>query len=89
MIKTWKRILFLLVLFCILPMKVWAAQQETVIAETFLREKPQDTAKILMCVEEGAVIDVLSQDGDWTRVSVDGREGYVRTDVLKILDSFG
>lgn len=87
MIKKWKGWILIIVLICMLPITALAAQQEMVIGETYLRQEPKDGSKILTKVEEGMIVEVLSDHGDWIKVKLDNQEGYIRKSILKSLSS--
>ena len=49
-----------------------------------VRENPTMDAEIVTVVAEGQQVVVLSQEGDWYRVSVDGTNGYIYKDYMTV-----
>lgn len=48
-----------------------------------VRVAPSETSEILTTVNAGDEIIKLGESDDWTRVSVNGQTGYIRSDLLK------
>ena len=49
-----------------------------------VRSTPSMDGGILTKVYGGSMVDLLSVDGDWYAVSVDGTRGYIRSDYIRI-----
>lgn len=47
-----------------------------------VRVAPSETSNILTTVEPGDDILKLGDSDDWSRISIDGQTGYIRTDLL-------
>ena len=58
------------------------------VAETVnVRESPDEKADRLGVCYQGAKLEILAQQSDgWTKVKFEGKTGYVKTEVLKILN---
>lgn len=48
-----------------------------------VRVAPSETSQILTTVNAGDEIIKLGESDDWTRVSINGQTGYIRSDLLK------
>lgn len=48
-----------------------------------VREKPNTSAGIIKQLDKGEEVNILSEEGDWYKVDVDGRVGYVSKEFLK------
>ena len=68
-----------------LVMSVSYAETATVITETLrLRKEPTTDSNILRNLDEGDVLEVLSKEGDWYKISFDGYEGYVAAEYIRL-----
>lgn len=47
-----------------------------------VRIAPNETSNIITTVESGDEIIKLGESDDWTRISIDGQTGYIRSDLL-------
>jgi len=61
------------------------ARVTTVEGSLNLRRKASSTAEILTRIPQNEIIDVEARQGNWTRVSYQGRTGYVMTAFLTFL----
>lgn len=61
--------------------------QRTVTAESgetvFMRYKPSKKMKYVARVPVGAIVDVLSESGEWSLIDYNGKTGYMMTKFLK------
>lgn len=69
----------LAVVICLLASPVIAANAVAVRQPFVVRSGPGEKFPVVVSAPEGAVLDVLRYDAAWSRVSVDGRRGYVPT----------
>ena len=68
-----------------LIMSVSYAETATVITETLrLRKEPTTESNILRNLDEGDELEVISQEGDWYKISFEGYEGYVAAEYIRI-----
>ena len=68
-----------------LIMSVSYAETATVITETLrLRKEPTTDSNILRNLDEGDELEVISQEGDWYKISFEGYEGYVAAEYIRI-----
>ena len=66
-------------------MSVSYAETATVITETLrLRKEPTTDSNILRNLDEGDELEVISQEGDWYKISFEGYEGYVAAEYIRI-----
>ena len=65
--------------------KVAKVQTETL----RVRKKASTDSKIVTLVSEDDKLKVKKQNGDWAKVKVDGKTGYVSKDYAKVTYSFG
>ena len=49
-----------------------------------VREQPNTECEILALMPEGEEVEVIEDQGDWLKVSVDSEEGYVSADYVKV-----
>lgn len=52
----------------------------------YLRKQPSPTGQIMGYIQPDELLSVLWRDGDYLRVRTGKREGYIRTEMVKILD---
>ena len=48
-----------------------------------VRVAPSETSNVMTTVEAGDDILKLGESDNWTRISIDGQTGYIRSDLLK------
>lgn len=73
-----------MLLLIVLSNKV-QAQTATVTADTLnLRSEASTDSSIVKLLNQGEELDVISDEGDWLRVSSDGTEGYVSKDYVQV-----
>ena len=66
-------------------MSVSYATTATVITETLrLRKAPTTDSNILRNLDAGDKVEVLEKEGDWYKISFDGKEGYIAAEYVKI-----
>ena len=84
----YKSILLLLVLALLLPAGAWAAQDTGVVkgGKLNLRQAPSYTAKILAQYPTGTRVEILERGGDWHKVRVDGKTGYMAAKYVVLSD---
>ena len=63
--------------------------QGTITEATYIRSSKSWSASKLLLLEKGATVDVLEKEADWSKVSKDGKTGYVANDYLKVSTSTG
>lgn len=74
----------IMLLLIVLSNKV-QAQTATVTADTLnLRSEASTDSSIVKLLNQGEELDVISDEGDWLRVSSDGTEGYVSKDYVQV-----
>lgn len=74
----------IMLLLIVLSNKV-QAQTATVTADTLnLRSEASTESSIVKLLNQGEELDVISDEGDWLRVSSDGTEGYVSKDYVQV-----
>ena len=74
----------IMLLLIVLSNKV-QAQTATVTADTLnLRSEASTDSSIVKLLNQGEEVDVISEEGDWLRVSSDGTEGYVSKDYVQV-----
>ena len=74
----------IMLLLIVLSNKV-QAQTATVTADTLnLRSEASTDSSIVKILNQGEELDVISDEGDWLRVSSDGTEGYVSKDYVQV-----
>ena len=74
----------IMLLLIVLSNKV-QAQTATVTADTLnLRSEASTDSSIVKLLNQGEEVDVISDEGDWLRVSSDGTEGYVSKDYVQV-----
>ena len=74
----------IMLLLIVLSNKV-QAQTATVTADTLnLRSEASTDSSIVKLLNRGEELDVISDEGDWLRVSSDGTEGYVSKDYVQV-----
>ena len=69
----------LAVVICVLAGPAGAADAIIVREPFVVRSGPGHAYPVVVAAPEGAALDVLRYDAQWSRVSVDGRRGYVPT----------
>lgn len=68
-----------------LIMSVSFAATATVITETLrLRKAPTTDSNILRNLDVGDEVEVISQEGDWYKISFDGYEGYIAAEYVQL-----
>ena len=68
-----------------LLMSVSYAATATVITETLrLRKAPTTDSNILRNLDAGDKVEVISKEGDWYKISFDGKEGYIAAEYVKL-----
>ena len=68
-----------------LLMSVSYATTATVITETLrLRKAPTTDSNILRNLDAGDKVEVISKEGDWYKISFDGKEGYIAAEYVKL-----
>lgn len=74
----------IMLLLIVLSNKV-QAQTATVTADTLnLRSEASTDSSIVKLLNQGEELDVISDEGEWLRVSSDGTEGYVSKDYVQV-----
>ena len=74
----------IMLLLVVLSNKV-QAQTAKVTADTLnLRSEASTDSSIIKLLNQGEEVDVISDEGDWLKVSSDGTEGYVSKDYVQI-----
>ena len=74
----------IMLLLIVLSNKV-QAQTATVTADTLnLRSEASTDSSIVKLLNQGEEVDVISDEGEWLRVSSDGTEGYVSKDYVQV-----
>ena len=74
----------IMLLLVVLSNKV-QAQTAKVTADTLnLRSEASTDSSIVKLLNQGEELDVISDEGDWLRVSSDGTEGYVSKDYVQV-----
>lgn len=70
--------------FAVLAPCVTALGETTKVAAYLLRlrEKPSGDSKVLDAYPRGTKVTILKKGDTWTKVSVHGKEGYMKTDCL-------
>lgn len=76
----------IMLLLIVLSNKVQAqTATATVTADTLnLRSEASTDSSIVKLLNQGEELDVISDEGDWLRVSSDGTEGYVSKDYVQV-----
>lgn len=49
-----------------------------------LRDRAEKDSPVEAKVADGSSVEILGQDGDWFQVRVDGRQGYIRRDKIRV-----
>ena len=76
----------IMLLMIVLANKVQAATA-TVTADTLnLRSQASTDSSIVKLLNKGEKLEIISDDGDWIKVSYNGAEGYVSKDYIEIND---
>ena len=75
-------ITLLLVGLMLFPIIAEASDTYYSVTETVLREEASDTARKTVVIEEGQPLELLEKNGDWLKVSVNGKVGYIRSSLL-------
>ena len=70
----------------ILSTSISFADSEGIITGTTvrMREEPSTSAKIIDNLDEDKKVNVIEKDGEWYKISIDGKEGYVFGEYLKV-----
>lgn len=77
-----RRLLFLVLLLAF-AVNVWAQQQVTVSANTFLRAEPSATSRTIVSVTTGTVLTLVRAEGTWRFVrTAAGAEGWINQQFL-------
>jgi len=53
-------------------------------SEVRMREKPNTDSDIIMAFDENTVVDVIGINNGWFKITVNGKNGYVRSDLMEI-----
>ncbi len=86
--KKWGALLLAFLLLCALLPGAGAEGADYIGTVTggklHLRQSPASDGKIINTYKEGTQVDILENQGEWCRVRVDGKEGYMMTAYLTI-----
>lgn len=86
--KNWGALLLAFLLLCALLPGAGAEGADYIGTVTggklHLRQTPASDGKIINTYKEGTQVDILENQGDWCKVRVDGKEGYMMTAYLTI-----
>ena len=86
--KSLKKIALITILFLLLIINhSFAATGKVIPNSVRVREKPNTSSEIITNAYKGDSVEILEKDGDWYKVKVDGKTGYIRSDFLKLDES--
>ena len=74
----------LIILISAIPDAIGASDSAVTLTTLKLRKEPSATAKVLDTYKKGTEVTVLEMDGDWVKVRVGKRTGYMMAEYLDI-----